>query len=170
MRDGDGWRRQERVPRTKLLRPVVPLGVPLDRALLEGTARAITSTPITLITGQAGAGKTPLAAEAATHTGLPVAWATFEADDDDVARSLHLLTAAIATVVPEGCPGASELLRTDRPAAADARQAAGVLVNDVLAAEPPLFVLVLDDVQVLRRAARSSPPSSPTCPRPCGSS
>ena len=137
------------VARTKLLRPEVAADAVIDPALLQGTVRAVTSMPVTLVSAQAGAGKTTLAGAAADAAGLPVAWVALDAGDDDLASLLHLLVSAIETVVPDGCPAARELLRSDLPAAVDPRRAAGVLVNDVVAADPPLFLLVLDDVHVL---------------------
>ncbi|HMJ75369.1 MAG TPA: hypothetical protein VK507_05325, partial [Iamia sp.] len=148
----EGWGVEDWVPRTKLLRPEVPAGVAIEPGLLGATARTIAATPVTLVSGQAGAGKTTLVAAAVAHTGLPVAWASLDPGDDDLASLLHLLASAIETVVPDGCTGGRELLRADRPAAADPRRAAGVLVNDLLAVEPPLFVLVVDDAHVLTAA------------------
>jgi len=149
----NGWRGADWLPRTKLLRPDVAPDAVLDAVLLDAVTAAVATSPVTLISAQAGAGKTTLASAAvaaSARAGLPTAWVSLDDADDSPPALLRLLAAAIATVVPAGCPVLLDLLDSDLPAASDPRRAAGVLVNDLLAAAPPPFVIVLDDVHVLR--------------------
>lgn len=139
----DAW-----IPRTKLVMPRPGRGVVFDPVLL-GQLRATTST-LTLITAQAGSGKTTLAATLAGDL-LPAtpAWISLDEGDDDLGIVLHLLWMALDPVLPSGCPSLRDLLSAGLPAVADARQAVGVLINDLLAADPEPVLLVLDDLHVI---------------------
>jgi LuxR family transcriptional regulator, maltose regulon positive regulatory protein len=143
------------IPRTKLVMPRPGPGVVFDPVLLDHLRT--TTTPLTLITAQAGSGKTTLAATLA-HDVLPAtpAWISLDAGDDDLAVVLHLLSMALDPVLPGGCPSLRDLLRAGLPAAADPRQAVGVLLNDVLVAEPDPVLLVLDDLHVITDPAAST--------------
>jgi LuxR family maltose regulon positive regulatory protein len=108
--------------------------------------------PLTLVCAQAGAGKTTLAAVVAERVGR-VGWLALDEGDDDPATLVELLAMVVGEVVPGGCPAAAELVASAPTAGAlDARRAVGVLVNDVLAADPPPFVVVLDDLHLVRDA------------------
>ncbi len=141
-------------PLTKFRRPEVAPDVVVDPDVLSALRRAVDATPLTLITAQAGAGKTTLStAFVAGAADLPSAWIALDEGDDTLPSLFHLLGVALESVVPGGCPSFTELLRTGLPAAADPRRAVGVLVNDVLAADPPAFLVVLDDLHVIRDSA-----------------
>jgi LuxR family maltose regulon positive regulatory protein len=141
------------LPHTRLVRPAVSREVVLDEHLLTATRDAVRTTPVTLISAQAGAGKTTLAAAVAETGALPVAWASLDSADDDLDSLLVLLAGALEPVVAGGCPALIDLMGTGLPAARHPRRAVGVLLNDVLAAAPPRFVLVLDDAHHLRSSA-----------------
>ena len=136
------------IPRTKLVMPQPGRGVVFDQALL-GQLRATTST-LTLITAQAGSGKTTLAATLAADL-LPAtpAWISLDEGDNELGVVLHLLSMALDPALPSGCPSLRDLLSAGLPAVADARQAVGVLINDLLAADPEPVLLVLDDLHVI---------------------
>jgi LuxR family maltose regulon positive regulatory protein len=76
-----------------------PLGFPpLPRPrLLQALSRGVAATPVTLLSGPAGSGKTVLAASWARteHAGTPVAWLSLDVTDDEPAAFWHYLLAAL---------------------------------------------------------------------------
>ncbi len=72
--------------------PVQHVSRPHLLALLEAGAQR----PVTLVSAAAGSGKTTLLAEWAATTTLPVTWLSLEAADNDPARFLSYLLAALA--------------------------------------------------------------------------
>jgi ATP/maltotriose-dependent transcriptional regulator MalT len=76
-------------------------------------------------------------------------WSSLDPGDDDLGVLLHLLAMALDPVLPGGCPSLRNLLSAGLPGAAEARRAVGVLVNDVLAADPGPVLVVLDDLHVI---------------------
>jgi len=147
-RSGDGPAAVS-APRTKLHRPDPAADVVLRRDLVAALRIAVRTVPVTLVSAQAGAGKTTLAAAVAADADLPCAWVTLDAADDDLASFVYLLALAMGSVVPTGCPAVLDLVGSSLPAALDPRRAAGVLVNDVLAGAPPPFLVVLDDLHAI---------------------
>ncbi len=142
------------VPRTKFLRPVLGPDIVLDPAVVARVRGALDHARLVLVSGQAGAGKTTLAAAALDAAPeLPAAWISLDRSDDGLDNLLHLLAGTLAPVVPGGCPAFADLLRLRLPAAADPRRAIGVLVNDLLAAGSPPLVLALDELDALRAPA-----------------
>ena len=78
-------------PRSKIvLRP------PLIERLNEGLERKLT-----LISASAGFGKTTLVSEWIAGCGRPVAWLSLDEGDDDPARFLTYLVAALQTLAPD---------------------------------------------------------------------
>nr|MBA3303032.1 hypothetical protein [Acidimicrobiia bacterium] len=130
-------------------RPDPAADVVLRRDLVAALRIAVRTVPVTLVSAQAGAGKTTLAAAVAADADLPCAWVTLDAADDDLASFVYLLALAMGSVVPTGCPAVLDLVGSSLPAALDPRRAAGVLVNDVLAGAPPPFLVVLDDLHAI---------------------
>lgn len=83
----------------------VPMAEALPRERLEAQlAAAVERHRLTLVIAPAGAGKTTLLARFAAATRLPVAWYRAETWDDDPARMLRHLEAALGAALP-GLPG-----------------------------------------------------------------
>jgi LuxR family maltose regulon positive regulatory protein len=99
---------------------------------------------LTLVSAPAGFGKTTLVSAWATGCGRPVAWLSLDEGDDDPARFLAYLAAALRAVGVEIEEGASADVGTS--AAAEAFLTA--LINQVAAAPEPL-ILVLDDYHLV---------------------
>lgn len=107
---------------------------------------------LTLVSAPAGYGKTTLLAEWARTSEEEVAWLSLDEGDNDVARFLAYLLAAIERRVPEIGEGALALLGTNR--AVPGEQFLTSLINDVAALpEAKGVVLVLDDYQALTNPA-----------------
>jgi len=106
---------------------------------------------LTLVSAPAGFGKTTLVAAWAQGVGLPVAWLSLEEADNDPARFLRYLVAALQRV--------DATLGRDMQGALESSPrldlATGAIVNE-LAGRPDDFVLVLDDLHVIEDAERIS--------------
>jgi len=114
----------------------------LVERLQRGVERALT-----LVSAPAGFGKTTLLAQWLTESGIPVAWLSLEAEDNDPTRFLSYLIAALQTLDVRVGTTALEMLRTPRPPALEA--ALAVLVSDVTNGDTGDFALVLDDYHVI---------------------
>jgi LuxR family maltose regulon positive regulatory protein len=101
---------------------------------------------LTLVSAQAGAGKTTLVAEWARRRGCPTAWLSLDEGDGDVERFLAYLVAAVRSVAPEVGTGALALLAM--PQAPPAEVVLTSLINE-LAASPTELTLVLDDYHLI---------------------
>jgi LuxR family maltose regulon positive regulatory protein len=99
---------------------------------------------LTLVSAPAGFGKTTLVSAWAASSGRPVAWLSLDEGDNDPARFLAYLAAALRTVGVEIEEGESADVGT--PAAAEGFLTA--LINQVAAAPEPL-ILVLDDYHLV---------------------
>jgi LuxR family maltose regulon positive regulatory protein len=99
-----------------------------------------------LVTAPAGYGKTTIISEWVNQINLPVAWLTLDEGDNDLARFLIYIIAALQTVKEEITTQALEGLP---PSAAPLVESIlSQLINEItLAAEP--VVLILDDYQVI---------------------
>ncbi len=131
---------------TKLHRPrprshLVPRSH-LTLRLQQGMERALT-----LISAPAGFGKTTLLAQWLAESGMPVAWLSLEAEDNDPSRFLSYLIAALQTLDAQLGTAALALLRTPQPPLPEAVLA--VLTNDLVERGGGDFVLVLDDYHVI---------------------
>lgn len=113
----------------------------------------MTGQRLTLLPAPAGAGKTTLLATlAAPDAALPqlaVAWLSLDEDDDDPARFLVAMLAALHRLHPRSTASATALLANLDNPASDMRRVLGVLINDLLQADAAPFVLVLDDLHVI---------------------
>lgn len=109
---------------------------------------------LTLVSAPAGFGKTTLLAEWARASVEPVAWLSLDEGDNDVARFLTYLVAALRRPAPELGEGALALLGATRPAAPE--RLAISLIND-LAARPAEgasdLILILDDYHLITNDA-----------------
>ncbi len=102
---------------------------------------------LTLISAPAGFGKTTLLAQWLAHSGMPVAWLSLEAEDNDPTRFLSYVIAALQTLDAQVGTTALEMLRTPQPPSPETVLA--VLANDLVSHEGGDFVLVLDDYHVI---------------------
>ncbi len=122
-------------------RPKVVLRPRLIERLDEGLHRRLS-----LISAPAGFGKTTLAGEWAAGCGRAVAWLSLDEGDNDPARFLAYLVAALQTVAAHIGKGALGMLQSPQPPPPEAVLTA--LLNEI-AALPGDFVLVLDDYHVI---------------------
>jgi LuxR family maltose regulon positive regulatory protein len=111
------------------------LGVCLDR------------TPgVTLISAPAGYGKTTLVGEWIAVCGLRVAWLSLDEGDNDLARFLVYLIAALQTLETEVGKGALGMLQGSQSPPTEAILT--ILLNDISTISDS-FILVLDDYHVI---------------------
>src|SRR3989440_6882680 len=105
--------------------------------------------PLTLVSAPAGFGKTTLLAQWLAESGMPVAWLSLEAGDNELVRFLSYLIATFQTLDPHLGAGALTLLQMPPPASAETVLA--LLTNDVGShgRDGGDFVLVLDDYHVI---------------------
>jgi LuxR family maltose regulon positive regulatory protein len=97
---------------------------------------------LTLISAPAGFGKTTLVTEWLAGGERPVAWLSLDEEDNDPARFLAYVVAALQRIAPEWGETAALLLASPQPPPPQAILTA--LLNEIAAAAEP-FVLVLDD-------------------------
>src|SRR5205085_11047062 len=97
----------------------------LTERLQQGVERALT-----LISAPAGFGKTTVLAQWLAQSGLPVAWLSLEAQDNDPTRFLSYVIAALQTLDAQLGTTAMVLLRTPQPSSPQTVLA--VLANDLV--------------------------------------
>ncbi len=124
-------------PRTHL----VPRAHLVER-LQQGVERALT-----LVSAPAGFGKTTLLAQWFAQSGMPVAWLSLEAEDNDPTRFLSYLIAALQTLDAQIGTTALAMLHTPQPPSPEAVLA--VLTNDLASHDAGDFAFVLDDYHVI---------------------
>src|SRR5579859_3483354 len=105
---------------------------------------------LTLICAPAGFGKTTLISNWLAGRERPVAWLSLDEGENELARFLAYLVAALRTIVPTIGAGVVRALQSPQPPPTDALLA--TLLNDITSA-PDRFVLVLDDYHVLDAAS-----------------
>ncbi len=126
--------------------PVPHVARPRLLALLEQGIQK----PLTLISAPAGAGKTTLLAAWAAMTTRPVAWLSCEAGENDPARLLAALIAALTRLDER----LGTVTQTDRPWHPDEHERVlTCLLNDLERLLPYEAVLILDDVHQLTTEA-----------------
>ncbi|GCE31712.1 helix-turn-helix transcriptional regulator [Dictyobacter alpinus] len=142
--------------RARTLSPVLlttkfhPPGLPgqyIERSRLRALLEQGVQGPLTLVSAPAGSGKTTLLAAWAARTDLPLAWLSLEAADNDPARFLAYLTAALVGLHPDihlvdqpPYPHNSELALTH-------------LLNELTRLLKQEAVLILDDYHCLSAEA-----------------
>ena len=135
------------VPRAKL-RP----GASTDRLLIRPRLRSrldeVLSTPVTVVVGPAGWGKTSLLASWSAGTGVPVAWLTVDETDRDAAQLWRGVVAALQQRAPHLGSGAVRLL--DHPG--HTLSAVDALLTELEDARQDATVLVVDDVHLVDEA------------------
>lgn len=97
---------------------------------------------LTLISAPAGFGKTTLVTEWIAAGERPSAWLSLDEGDNDPARFLQYLVAALRTVAPEVDKTAAAALQS--PQLPPAQVILTPLINEIVAVPDP-FILVLDD-------------------------
>jgi LuxR family maltose regulon positive regulatory protein len=134
---------------TKLYAPSVPPDLVPRPALIERLNGGL-QRKLTLISAPAGFGKTTLAAAWVSEAGRPVAWLSLDADDNDPARFLSYLIAALQGV--DGGIGGSVLAMLQSPTPPPLTALLTALINDV-ASTPEPFILILDDYHLIETLA-----------------
>src|SRR5712691_2150993 len=144
---GSRWRREQVTPilATKLYiprpRPNVVSRPRLLERLNEGLHRKLT-----LIAAPAGFGKTTLVSEWVAFIERPTAWLSLDAGENDPARFLAYLVAALQTIAATIGEGVLDVLQSSQPPPTEAILTA--LLNEITTL-PDHFVLVLDDYHVI---------------------
>ncbi|MCP4540025.1 MAG: tetratricopeptide repeat protein [Chloroflexi bacterium] len=134
---------------TKLHVPPVRLEL-VSRLRLIERLNAGLGHKLTLISAPAGFGKTTLLSEWVIGCGRPVAWLSLDKGDNDPARFLAYVVAALQTIETGIGDGALGALQSPQPPPFEAILMA--LVNEI-AAISDRFLLVLDDCHVIRSQA-----------------
>ncbi len=132
---------------TKLYIPPPRSGVVLRPRLIERLNEGLaTGRKLTLISASAGFGKTTLVSEWVTSCGQPVAWLSLDEGDNDPARFLTYLVAALQTIRANIGEGLLGVLQSPQPPPIESILIA--LINEITAV-PDHFVLVLDDYHAI---------------------
>ncbi|HWK30258.1 MAG TPA: LuxR C-terminal-related transcriptional regulator [Solirubrobacter sp.] len=135
---------------TQFVPPPPPFGL-VDRPRLAARLQAGLDTPVTLVCGPAGSGKTALLSSAlGPAPGRPVAWVSLEPENDDPARFWQALLTSLA--LAGAAPAGSALAALAAPVR-DARATFMPLLVNALAELPDPVVVVLDDVHAIRSRA-----------------
>src|SRR6266545_2498081 len=122
-------------------RPNMVLRPRLSERLNKGLQRQLT-----LISAPAGFGKTTLVSEWVATCERPVAWLSLDEGENDPARFLAYLVAALQTIAATIGAGVLGVLQAPQPPPTEAILTA--LLNDITTI-PDHFVLVLDDYHVI---------------------
>ncbi len=130
---------------TKLYVPRPRPGVVLRPRLIERLDEGL-NRRLTLVSAPAGFGKTTLLGEWVAGCGRPAAWLSLDSGDNDPARFLAYLVAALQTIAPNIGEGVSGMLQSPRPPPTESVLTA--LLNEIDTV-PDDFVLVLDDYHVV---------------------
>src|SRR5262249_22180918 len=132
-------------PPTKLYSPPPrPKLVPRPRLLERLNAEL--QRKLTLISAPAGFGKTTLVSEWLAGCPRPVAWLSLDEGDNDPARFLTYLVAALQTVAPDLGAEVLGVLQSPQPPPVDSILT--TLLNNITTS-PHEFILVLDDYHVI---------------------
>jgi LuxR family maltose regulon positive regulatory protein len=122
-------------------RPKIVLRPRLIERLNEGM-----HCKLALISAPAGFGKTTLVSEWAAVCDRPVAWLSLDEGDNDPARFLTYLVAALQTIAPKIGAGVLAALQSPQPPPSEAILT--TLLNEITTL-PDHFILVLDDYHVI---------------------
>ena len=134
---------------TKLLVPQVRPGL-VPRPCLLARVKQGLDGKLTLVSAPAGFGKTTLVAESLQQAGQPFAWLSLDDGENDPARFLAYLAAALQRINTGWGQTVQELFHSPHPPAPIALAAA--LINEI-AVDSSRFVLALDDYHLI-----SAPP------------
>lgn len=141
-------------PHTKLYSPVVGEDVLARPALLARLQQAVTTKALTLISAQAGAGKTTLIARLQqVDPAFPIAWLSLDESDNDVERFLLALLATVQQQFPDCAFTAQSLLTSSTVDAQATRAVISLLINELLQYRPTDFGVALDDLHLITNPA-----------------
>jgi LuxR family maltose regulon positive regulatory protein len=124
--------------------PVRPELVPRPRLIEQLNAGR--HRKLTLVSAPAGFGKTTLITEWLNSGERPFAWLSLDENDNDPARFLTYLLAALQKIEPDIGQAAGAMLQAPQPPPPESLLTA--LINDIAAVRQP-FVLVLDDYHLI---------------------
>lgn len=130
---------------TKLYIPTPPARV-VRRPRLVARLNEGVRHKLTLVSAPAGFGKTTLVSEWVAEAERPVAWLSLDGGDNDPARFLAYLVAALQTVTPKVGDRVLPVLESPQPPPTEWMLT--TLLNEVAALAVEL-VLVLDDYHVI---------------------
>ena len=130
---------------TKLYIPRYQPRVVLRPRLMERLNEGL-QCKLTLISASAGFGKTTLLSEWIAGCGRPAAWMSLDEGDNDPARFLLYLVAALQTISEKIGEGVLGLLQS--PQAPSPESIVTILLNDITGIQDK-FILVLDDYHVI---------------------
>ena len=130
--------------RTKLL-PPRPAPEILGRPRLLERLRANLTLPVTLVTANAGSGKTTLVADFLRQQERPYVWYQLDHTDADPAVFLGYLAYGIQQRVPDFGETTLAYLQQAQALAQQPERAADVLLNEILEGLEQQLILVLDD-------------------------
>lgn len=138
------------LPRTKFLRPEPDEDI-LDRPeLVDRLRTAVTSKRLTLISAQAGAGKTTLVASLGErYPEMSMGWISLDEGDNDLEQFLTLLTQSARRVLPACTLNSAALIRRQPDLASAPQRLMGLFINDIMDCRPEPFMLVLDDIHTI---------------------
>jgi LuxR family maltose regulon positive regulatory protein len=102
---------------------------------------------LTLVSAPAGFGKTTLLAQWLAVSGMPAAWLSLEAEDNDPARFISYLIAALQTLDVQIGTTALAMLRTAQPPSPETVLA--TLISDLISRDTEDITLVLDDYHMI---------------------
>ena len=101
---------------------------------------------LTIISAPAGFGKTALVSEWGAGCGYPVAWLSLDEGDNDPARFLTYLVAALQTIAANIGEGVLDALQSPQPPPAESILTA--LLNEITTI-PDNFILIFDDYHII---------------------
>src|SRR5438046_2676577 len=144
---GSRWRRENMTPilATELYLPRVLRNVVSRPRLLERLNEGL-HRKLTLIAAPAGFGKTTLVSEWVEGIERPTAWLSLDEGENDPARFLAYLVAALQTIAATIGEGVLGVLQSSQPPPPESILVA--LLNEITTL-PGQFVLVLDDYHVI---------------------
>lgn len=141
------------IPLTKVMPPQVGEDILPRPQLSERLVRAVTKKRLTLISAPAGSGKTVTAAGLQGAAELPLVWLSLDEEDGDLVSFIWLLAAALRRRFPDCGARAMTLLAELPNPATESLRILGVLINEVLTADPPPFAFVVDDYHLVENGA-----------------
>lgn len=130
---------------TKLYVPIPRPNIVMRPRLIEQMNKGL-HRKLTLISASAGFGKTTLVSEWIAICGRPVAWLSLDEGDNDPARFLTYLIAALQSIVSN--IGAEALRMVQSAQLPPLESILTILLNEI-GAIPDNFILVLDDYHVI---------------------
>ena len=103
---------------------------------------------LTVVSAPAGYGKTTLVGDWIARSQVPAAWLSLDTPDNDIARFLSYLIAALQQIHPDIGADIQPILETDADLPDEIEPLLIALVNDIVASSAR-FTLVLDDYHVI---------------------